>query len=73
MQRDVLPSPDAYPELQAFQTIEATHPLPIHQPPSSASVVFGPRFPPARGRIVIPAAYTLARGTHSAARVSASG
>src|SRR5262245_40200131 len=29
MQGDVFPSPDAHPKLQAFQAIEATHPLPV--------------------------------------------
>jgi len=29
---DVLPSSDSHPQLQAFQSIEPSHPLLIHQP-----------------------------------------
>ena len=32
VQRDVLASPDSHAELQALQSIEPSHPLPIHPP-----------------------------------------
>jgi hypothetical protein len=36
MQGDVLPAADAHPELQAFQSIEPTHPLLVYSPAFSS-------------------------------------
>jgi hypothetical protein len=32
MQRDMLSTPDPHPQLQALQSIEPSHPFPIHPP-----------------------------------------
>ena len=32
MQRDMLPPPDPHPQLQALQSIQPSHPFPIHRP-----------------------------------------